>query len=52
MTARKIKIQEAYICHKCGFHMIDRKLSVKDNGSVKYINIRQCSICRHWYSLE
>ena len=52
MTAPKTKVQETYICHKCGFGMIDRKLSIKKKGSVKYIKIRQCSICRHWYSLE
>ncbi|MBY9005860.1 MAG: hypothetical protein KGD63_03795 [Candidatus Lokiarchaeota archaeon] len=52
MTASKTKIQEAYTCNKCGFGMIDRKLSINNHGAVKYIRIRQCSICRHWYSLD
>ena len=52
MTSPKTELHEAYTCHKCGFNMIDRKLSIKNNGNVKYIKIRQCSICRHWYSLD
>ncbi|MFO7794644.1 MAG: hypothetical protein ACQERB_01090 [Promethearchaeati archaeon] len=52
MTAQDIQIQDNDICEKCGSKMIIRKLSIKNNGAVKWKYIKQCKVCRHWINIQ
>ncbi|MBN1803095.1 MAG: hypothetical protein JW891_16410 [Candidatus Lokiarchaeota archaeon] len=39
-------------CNKCGGKMANRLLATNDSEVKKFTKIRQCVICKHWFSLE
>jgi superfamily II helicase len=52
MTAQDIKIQDQETCEKCASKMIERKMSIRDNGTVHWKKIKQCIACRHWRPID
>lgn len=53
MTVQRIKADSELLttCDKCGSVMITRKIITKNGnteGTVKFIKVTQCIVCRHW----
>ena len=47
-SKQKLTAKGLLICDKCGSVMITRKLATKNSDKVKFIQINQCVVCRHY----
>ncbi|TXT63406.1 MAG: hypothetical protein BAJALOKI1v1_730004 [Promethearchaeota archaeon] len=52
MSIDKSNFEDLEECEKCTSQMITRKIPIKENGSFKWQKIRQCILCKHWYSFK
>lgn len=52
MTTRDINIGSSDLCTKCGSRMVDTKLPIRKNGSLKWVKVKQCVICKHWHLVD
>ena len=50
-TKKRITPQGLLTCDKCGSVMITRKLATKNSNKVKFIQINQCVVCRHYVEI-